>query len=372
MRVAPITAGLEHHRFRDSDLDKLSRGPLPEWIETDAVQHLRLVPADRYCVLEPFQRSSGNAPLTVAQHVEDLHELIRSRPNDSPPALLGCSWGAMLALAYAAAHPPLAGPLLLVGCGTFDSIARGRMQDIISERMNPEVRKRLKSVERLKNGNARLQAFADAIAPIYSYDPLPSSPGEEMVDAKAQRETWDDMVRLQTQGVYPAAFSSIKAPVLMVHGDYDPHPGGLIYSSLKPLILHLEYRELDRCGHYPWREKHGAEAFFYLIDDWLAQKRGQRRVRTMRSYQRPFAVRCVPRPHSIAGRNDAAVLDHEHHGSLGGAGAVCHSSRNYEALARTELHRAVVKVDEKLAFDHIKELIVMVVLVPVILALNHT
>jgi len=61
--------------------------------------------ADLYRVLEPFQRASGDEPLTVAKHVADLHEVIQLLASDSRPALLGSSWGAMLALAYAATHP---------------------------------------------------------------------------------------------------------------------------------------------------------------------------------------------------------------------------------------------------------------------------
>jgi pimeloyl-ACP methyl ester carboxylesterase len=81
-----------------------------------------------------MQRGSGPEPLTVARHVADLQELVLSLPG--PPVILGHSWGAMLALAYAAAHPEHAGPLILVGCGTFDFAARDRMYEIRQERMD--------------------------------------------------------------------------------------------------------------------------------------------------------------------------------------------------------------------------------------------
>ena len=73
--------------------------------------------ADSFWVLEPWQRGSGGEPLTVARHVADLHDLVESRGEGERPALVGSSWGAMLTLAYAAAHPEDAGPLVLVGCG---------------------------------------------------------------------------------------------------------------------------------------------------------------------------------------------------------------------------------------------------------------
>jgi len=226
--------------------------------------------ADLYRVVEPFQRGSSSVRLTVERHVADLHEVISICAEGCRPALLGSSWGAMLALAYAAAHPSSTGPLVLVGCGTFDPVARAAMQNTIAERMNDEIRARLKYAEQL-DLNERLKASAEATEPIYSYDPLSSTHEEDKVDARANEETWDDMLRLQTEGVYPAAFAAIKVPVLMVHGTFDPHPGRLIMESLQPCLAQLDYRELERCGHYPWLEKAAADAFFSLVREWLGR-----------------------------------------------------------------------------------------------------
>ena len=89
------------------------------------------------------------------------------------------------------------------------------------------------------------------------------------VDARSNKEVWDDVVQLQEAGTYPAAFSAIKSPVLMLHGAHDPHPGPMIRDSLLRHIPHLEYVELDRCGHDPWRERYGREEFFRVLRKWL-------------------------------------------------------------------------------------------------------
>ena len=60
-------------------------------------------------VVEPWQRGSGSVPLTVARHVADLHELVAKLGGDTPLAIVGHSWGAMLALCYAAEYPREAG-----------------------------------------------------------------------------------------------------------------------------------------------------------------------------------------------------------------------------------------------------------------------
>jgi pimeloyl-ACP methyl ester carboxylesterase len=90
------------------------------------------------------------------------------------------------------------------------------------------------------------------------------------------------MLRLQEQGVYPAAFAAIDVPVLMLHGDHDPHPGRMIHSGLEPIIQRIEYRELERCGHYPWLEKEAREAFFHALNQWLAGKMAGRSHRVER------------------------------------------------------------------------------------------
>ena len=100
--------------------------------------------ASTFHVLEPFQQGSGDEPLTVARHVSDLHELLESRCSDLRPALVGHSWGAMLALAYAAEHPDRIACLALVSCGTFDRAARRRMIETQSERTDEELRQRIR------------------------------------------------------------------------------------------------------------------------------------------------------------------------------------------------------------------------------------
>jgi len=229
--------------------------------------------ADSFRVLEPFQRASGAEPLSVARHVADLHEVVESRGEGRRPALVGSSWGAMLALAYAAEHPGVVGPLVLIGCGSFDPAARARLRATIEERMDDDLRRRMDRLpQEFPDPDERFRALGDLILPLYSYELASTDQEVEACDARAHYETWQDMVRLQEQGVYPAAFSAIRTPVLMLHGAADPHPGRMIRASLEPHIPHLEYREWERCGHYPWLESAVREEFFFLLRAWLARE----------------------------------------------------------------------------------------------------
>jgi pimeloyl-ACP methyl ester carboxylesterase len=156
-------------------------------------------------VLEPWQRGSGDEPLTVARHVEDLHEVV-----------------------------------LLVGCGTYDLASRA----VLGKRR-------------------RERGTGD-----YALDEAVCRPEVEF-DFRAHQETWDDELRLQAEGVHPGSFSAIRSDVLMVHGDVDPHPGLMVRDSLRPYVPQLEYRELARCGHSPWLERHARETFFRVVREWL-------------------------------------------------------------------------------------------------------
>ncbi|MGA2441274.1 MAG: alpha/beta hydrolase, partial [Tepidisphaeraceae bacterium] len=91
-------------------------------------------------------------------------------------------------------------------------------------------------------------------------------------DSKAHEDTWNDMLRLQREGQYPAALSTVQSPVLMLHGDYDPHPGPSTRDLLRRSIPQLEYHELRRCGHSPWRERFARDEFFQIMSRWLKRK----------------------------------------------------------------------------------------------------
>jgi pimeloyl-ACP methyl ester carboxylesterase len=179
----------------------------------------------------------------------------------------------MLALAYAAEHPHDAGPMVLVGCGTFDRLSRAQGVRIREKRIalymaeHPEhsADLELSLEERILKWHEMTDKF----------DPLPETPNaeNEPFDRQAFSETWQDMLRCQKTGLYPAAFSTICSPVIMLHGAYDPHPGQMIRDSLKPFLPQLEYMEFEKCGHHPAVERYAREAFFAAMRGWLHSHR---------------------------------------------------------------------------------------------------
>lgn len=229
--------------------------------------------ADPLYILEPWQRWSSDLPLTVDRHVADLAEVVSRCTPGEKPALVGESWGAMLALAFASRFPNRVCALVLVGCGSFDPSARARLHETLEQRTTPELAARLAELEgELPDAAERFAEGHRLSDSLYTYsraadahDPI------EHFDLKGHSESWSDMLRLQASGALPAEFAAIRCPVLMLHGAYDPHPGAMIRDSLTPHLPQLEYHEFERCGHSPWVEEHARDRFLGTARGWLEQ-----------------------------------------------------------------------------------------------------
>lgn len=243
-----------------------------------SVTDLAVALSGEFRVIEPLQRRSGAVPLTVERHVADLAVVA---PN--PATLVGWSWGAMLALSFAARHPARVRALALVGCGTYDEVSRASYERALGERLGAVGRARLAALRarldhegdarqrvRLFGEVAALTGAAQACDPLEPGGPTPEAgePSLEL-DPRGFDETWTDALRLQAEGIEPDAFAAIRVPVLMLHGDVDPHPGPATRDRLRRLMPQLEYVQLGECGHAPWRERRARGAFLAALGGWL-------------------------------------------------------------------------------------------------------
>jgi pimeloyl-ACP methyl ester carboxylesterase len=225
-------------------------------------------------VWEPLQRRSGEVELTVDRHIADLRDV-------APDAarIVGHSWGAMLGLAYAARHPDRVRALVLVGCGTYDETSRveferrfDEMLGRLGQQRRKELRAAMEHAHDVAERDRALAARGELAAEVQSFELLPESDTPSSADAIGHEETWRDVLRRQAAGVDPQSFTAISAPVLMLHGNEDPHPGPMIRDRLRRYIPQLEYRAFARCGHEPWRERHAREQFLDLLRAWLASR----------------------------------------------------------------------------------------------------
>jgi len=225
--------------------------------------------ADEFRVLEPFERRSGGAPLTVAGHVDDLARFLESRSGDNRAVVIGFSSGTILALAFAVAHLERVRAVALISSATMDRATRSEFKRRLDRRMSGSARREVRRLRDMTDLDRRLTLQSRAVMPSYFVDAITMETGDSWCDGRGHEETWRDMLRLQEMGEHPAAFAGVRVPVLMMHGKDDPHPGSEIRASLQAHIPHLEYLEFERCGHYPWLERAAREPFFDRLRQWL-------------------------------------------------------------------------------------------------------
>ena len=186
---------------------------------------------------------------------------------------------------FRCAYPEKGDAFILVGCGTYDEKTRSLIEPAILNRLSAADRQRrqilLNALDTAPDGEERdgiLAEWGGLEAKASCYDAcFDDHEIAEMlpVDAVGHVETWTDVLRLQREGIEPVIFSNIRKPLLMIGGDTDSHPGGPTTQLLKQHIPQLEYIEIDRCGHEPWRERHGRGPFFDILGRWIKEKSPQ-------------------------------------------------------------------------------------------------
>lgn len=217
---------------------------------------------------DPKSAADEESPvmLTVEQHVLDLAAI-----EQEPANILGHSWGAMLALSFAARFPNRCRQLILVGCGTYSQKSRAeyeyRMSTLIDPLVKNEFKRLIAEAEDEVQREMAFKAYGAYVTKLQSFDQLTDDLADRYAtfDPIGHQETWEDVLRLQAQGVEPERFQSITCPVTLIQGADDPHPGRLIAEDLLPYVPQLNYVELQQCGHEPWLEAHAQSRFLELV-----------------------------------------------------------------------------------------------------------
>jgi len=202
------------------------------------------------------QRGGGRSPVARAvpvgwrEQVADL-EALRGLWDSPHLALLGYSWGGLLALLYALEHPARVSHLALLSPAPSWRGARREFERRVGERSASESLRRMRtdlqaSGLRERDPEAyRRRAFELSVAG-YFHDP--SRVGEFTpfrVTGRTQQEVWESL------GDYDLRprLADISIPSMVVHGDDDPIPlessRALAEGLRAPLVV------LPRCGHVP-------------------------------------------------------------------------------------------------------------------------
>lgn len=189
-----------------------------------------------YCsVLEHLQKAR-----TVDGLMEEILALL-DRYNLEKPILTGHSYGAWLALLFAAKYPDRVGKIILIGCGP---LKQEYLADIIRTRS-----------ERRKQG-----------IDTDNYCILPDAGGDMLYfDEEQHISLMNEATVLRQSGILLERALGVKCPVVMFHGEYDPHPAAGSVGLLEGKLPEFRSYLLECCGHDPWKETYAREEFVRLL-----------------------------------------------------------------------------------------------------------
>ena len=206
--------------------------------------------------------------INVNAFVGDL-EALRAKLGAETVTLVGHSWGGMLSMSYAAAHPERVRALVLVDSGGPDASfmfpfvirlnARNTAEDTakINEWSSDE--------RRTENPRRAVMEITKARTPAYFHD---RSKAHLMMDplteSSFEPRVLEWMLKsLQTWSV-SEPMKAFKAPVLVLEGDDDPVG---TFNQLRDLFPGDSAAMIAAAGHFPWLEQPGQ--FWAAVDSFL-------------------------------------------------------------------------------------------------------
>src|SRR6266849_4760726 len=211
-------------------------------------------------------RSAGAPPHDVATAVADL-DALRDHWGFSRWIVLGHSWGATLALAYALTHPSRVRALLYLSGTGIDTSWHAEYHANLAALLHPDEQRQLADL-RARLATARGAEF-DAVERAYcelawSTDIADRRRARELagqlfvdglhVNFQVNQLLGNDADRFTQQSTLPEQLATLRVPTLVIHGERDPRPAR-VARQLAEIIPSASYVELPHVGHLPWIEQ---------------------------------------------------------------------------------------------------------------------
>lgn len=226
-------------------------------------------------------RSTDGTSHTVTAMVQDL-ESLRQHWGYEQWSVGGHSWGASLALAYAAAHPCRVDKLLYISGTGLGWSWHSDYRTEVEKRLGPDGRSELAALklERDRHGSDTA-AFAEVDRAIcrmqWSTDFSDADAAARLVDTlldhrfvpsyELNRTLTSDWKKLAATDGFRDSLANFQSPVLVVHGLQDPRPVSAI-SGLADSLSNCRVEHIDKAGHFPWLEQ--PDDFKAIVRPFLA------------------------------------------------------------------------------------------------------
>lgn len=219
-------------------------------------------------ILEPIQTECS-----VDGEIDELYRLIK-KGGEPPVVLIGHSWGAWLSLLTAARYPETVSKLILVASAPFEDRYTASIQKRRIDRLSDEEKIQFKSLmQRLSSSyQGEDKVLSQKLHALFLKSDFyeTGEDGEDYgsrvpVNSKVFNSVWRHAAELRSCGDLLKTAASIECPVVAIHGDYDPHPAEGVELPLRRVIKNFRFIILEKCGHYPWLEKHASEKFYKIL-----------------------------------------------------------------------------------------------------------
>ncbi len=221
-------------------------------------------------VVEPLQSAA-----TLDWQIQELKNQLDSHC-DLPATLIGSSWGAILALLLAAHLPEMIRKLILVGSAVFNSESSAQIENIRMSRLSEkdrlrhaEIQSEIRTADQQRR-NVLMSEWGKMLDKTDMHDPITTD--IEVIETQYDVFTgvWPQFTALRDKpGYLKSLFTQITAPVVVIHGAYDPHPIDGIRPFLESCLRNVVFHILPDCGHYPWIERNAKAKFYKILEGSL-------------------------------------------------------------------------------------------------------
>lgn len=234
-------------------------------------KHARLITFD--------QRGGGRSrtdqrePITWETQVSDLALVLRELLPEATPAVVGYSWGGLLAMLYAIEQVsdgslPTIDRLALISPAPITSAWRREFEAELARRQAGEEIQSLRAAltaSGLRESDLdayRQRAFELSVAGYFADPAAATALTPFRVTGKIQQSVWASLGDFDLQDLLRA----VRLPVLVVHGRNDPIP--LASSEAVATALGGRLEVLDNAGHVPYVEQ--PDQLFAAVGEFLS------------------------------------------------------------------------------------------------------
>ncbi len=209
----------------------------------------------------------GPDPYNIDRFVGDLDALAKTL-DARPFALLGHSFGGIVALHFALAHPELLTHLILVCTpASHDFIQQG--EDALPSRLEQGALTEMRSLQDSKPSDYVMRRGLELLAPIYFHDPARVS--ELRLDSvqfgPESQAVWDSLEGFDLR----PRLSEIEVPTLVIAGDSDLSVTPERARETANALANSKLLVINNSGHYPFIEQ--PEAFNSVVLLFLGLKK---------------------------------------------------------------------------------------------------